>query len=145
MKKNREEYLNVLKKNKIKITPQRIAVINLLVKKNGHFSAEDIYKILKDDFPYISFSTIYNTLQTFKQVGLVKELHLDNNKAIFDSRTDEHFHFFCRKCKKIYDIDPPDCFSLDNCQSFAGKNKVEGIGIYMYGICEECLRKEDGE
>ncbi len=140
---NKEEIINVFREKKIKLTPQRIAIIDFLSKKDGHYSAEDIYTTLKKDFPYMSFSTVYNTLKTLSELHVVEELYLFDKKVVFDNNTTPHLHFLCTKCGKIYDIEPSKDFNLGiSGNTMISEGFIEKVHVYMYGICKECLKKE---
>ncbi len=139
---NKEEAISIFRKRKIKLTPQRLAILEFLSKKDGHYSAEDIFTTLKKDFPYMSFSTVYNTLKTLNELNLIEELYLLDKKVVFDTNTTPHFHFLCTKCGKIYDIKSTTCFSLDKCKDIFPGALIEKSHIYLYGICKECLEKE---
>ncbi len=142
---NKEEVISVFREKKIKLTPQRIAIKKKKKKRDGHYSAEDIYTTLKKDFPYMSFSTVYNTLKTLSELQVVEELYLFDKKVVFDNNTTPHIHFLCTKCGKIYDIKSSKDFNLDaNLRSniMIPEGLVEKVHVYMYGICKECLKKE---
>ncbi len=139
---NKEEAISIFRQKKIKLTPQRIAIIEFLSKEDGHYSAEDIYTTLKQDFPYMSFSTVYNTLKTLSELHLIEELYLLDKKVVFDTNTIPHFHFLCTKCGKIYDVKSTECFNLDKCSAVFPGHLVEKTHVYMYGVCKECLEKE---
>jgi len=139
---NKDKVLELFKLKKIKLTPQRIAILEFLSKEDGHYSAEDIYTTLKKDFPYMSFSTVYNTLKTLSDLHIVEELYLLDKKVVFDTNTKPHFHFLCTKCGKIYDINPSQSINMEELK----KNMPEGfypdtLHVYIYGICKECLDK----
>ncbi len=139
---NKQEIINIFKEKKIKLTPQRLAIIDFLSKKEGHYSAEDIYTTLKQDFPYMSFSTVYNTLKTLSELHLVEELYLLDKKVVFDTNTTPHFHFLCTRCGKIYDVISDECFDLKKCETVFPGHLIEKTHIYMYGVCKECMKKE---
>lgn len=96
-----EKIINKLKEKNIKITPQRIAIIEYLLNTKSHPSADDIYKEIIKKYPSMSYATVYNTLITLKNLGEVVELAIDSEKKRFDMDTSLHHHFYCTKCKKF--------------------------------------------
>lgn len=127
--------LETYKRLGLKLTPQRLAILEFLEQTREHPSAEDIYNALRDRFPSMSFATVYNTLEVLMEKGLIKELGIDSSKKRFDPFLHPHHHFICRKCGKILDIEkkfdiaiPED---LMNCE-------VSNYQVVFEGICKEC-------
>ena len=98
--------LHMLEGSPLKVTEQRIAMINLLF-KNGdkHFTAEDIYEEVCKRKIKISLATIYNCLNQFKECGIIKAIKISSDKLYFDTNLKEHHHFFCLKSSKLIDVD----------------------------------------
>ena len=98
--------LHMLEASPLKVTEQRIAMINLLF-KNGdkHFTAEDIYEEVCKRKIKISLATIYNCLNQFKECGIIKAIKISSDKLYFDTNLKEHHHFFCLKSSKLIDVD----------------------------------------
>ncbi len=137
--KERAKKLEFYKSIGLKLTPQRLAILEYLENNTEHPSAEDIYSALKERFPSMSFATIYNTLEVLIKKGLVKELGLDSSKKRFDPFTHPHHHFVCKGCGKILDVEsrfeifiPED---LSDCM-------VEDFQVVFSGLCPECKEKE---
>lgn len=125
----------------IKITPQRVAIIEYLMNTKEHPSAEDIYKEITKKYPNISFATVYNTLMTLKNLGQIVELAIDNEKMRFDMDTSLHHHFYCKKCKRIYDLSKN--FIIEAVSTIDG-HKVENTFLNFTGICKNCLKEVEG-
>jgi len=128
----------ILSENKLKATPQRILVYSMLSKSDNHLSADNIFEKIKKTMPAISFATIYAILRTFKDVGLINELRINSERSLFESRIDGHHHFYCEKCKKVFDINIPHCCTLE-------KKEVNGHIInnfegYFHGFCKKCKK-----
>jgi Fur family transcriptional regulator, peroxide stress response regulator len=128
-----------LQDNKYKMTPQRLAVIQVLSESKGHPSVEHIHKSLKKDFPTISLATVYRTVMTIKSLGEVLELGFADGSNRYDGKNpDPHPHIVCIKCRKIIDPD------LDSLQDMT-KEVAEETGFTIishrldfFGICPEC-------
>ncbi|MHB8111075.1 MAG: Fur family transcriptional regulator [Syntrophorhabdaceae bacterium] len=123
----------------MKMTPQRMAIMQYLDGNTMHPSAADIYAALHDRFPTMSLATVYNTMETFKQLGSVVELAIDPVKKRFDPNTDPHHHVICIKCKAIVDIflDFPLKLSENQKMGF----EIIGNHVDFYGICKNCSDK----
>lgn len=136
MKKTLEELSNELKKNNIRLTHQRLKVLEYLSNSTKHPTVEQIYKELKQEVPSLSKTTIYNTLNYLAELNLVKVLAIDDNEAHFDAVTETHGHFKCDSCGEIYDFDiQMDSCNTENLDNFKINEKV----VYFKGTCPGCL------
>ena len=85
-----------LAKGGVRPTRQRVALASLLVGdgKNRHVTAESLFAAAQDTGEQVSLATVYNTLRAFCDAGLMQEVMVDGSKSYFDTRTDDHPHFF---------------------------------------------------
>ena len=91
--------------NGIRPTKQRMILAKLLFEKGDrHISAEELYEEVKKDNRKISLATIYNSLKQFRKIGLLKELVVDQNKSIYCTNHDKHYHLYIEDEGKIVDI-----------------------------------------
>ena len=101
-----ERALKMLEVSPLKVTEQRIAMINLLFKNGAaHFTAEDIYEEVSNKKIKISLATIYNCLNQFKEFGIIKAIKISSDKIYFDTNLKEHHHFYCIKSSKLFDVE----------------------------------------
>ena len=111
--------------NGIRPTKQRMILAKLLFEKGDrHISAEELYEEVKKDNRKISLATIYNSLKQFRKIGLLKELVIDQNKSIYCTNHDAHYHLLIEDENRIVDIpqqnidlsipELPACLSLHN-------------------------------
>ncbi|GAB6078214.1 Fur family transcriptional regulator [Hydrogenobaculum acidophilum] len=123
-----------------KITPQREYVLDLFLGSKDHPSAESLYGMVKERFPYISLSTVYNTLNTLVDIGLAKTIYLED-KTYFDPNIEPHSHFICEHCGNIYDLEPIyiDLSNIKN-EHMAYSTTFE---VFIYGICKECIKTNE--
>jgi Fur family peroxide stress response transcriptional regulator len=122
----------------LKITPQRVSIFKLLQGNRDHPSAEDVYRQVLKVHPSISFTTVYKTLQTLRDMGEIQELTIDPERAHYDPITGEHVHTFCRSCRSISDLeeDPdqgPMPFIVET-----GNFEVHNVQVHLVGLCGEC-------
>ncbi|MFN3406974.1 MAG: Fur family transcriptional regulator [Caldimicrobium sp.] len=134
----RDKKLSFYKNLGLKLTPQRLAILEYLEQTREHPSAEDIYNALKDRFPSMSFATIYNTLEVLIKKGLVKELPLDSSKKRFDPFTHPHHHFVCKKCGKIMDVEKHFDIAIPDDLNDV---EIEEFQVVFTGLCKECKEK----
>ncbi|MCL5062188.1 MAG: transcriptional repressor [Nitrospiraceae bacterium] len=124
----------------LKLTPQRLAILDYLDGNKEHPSAEDIYRAVSKKFPTMSFATVYNTLETLRQRGGVLELTIDPDKKRFDPNIEPHHHLICLKCKRIVDIHGDYKLGVPNGEK-AGF-EIIGNHIEFYGICPKCKKSD---
>jgi len=135
VKANFEDITNKLKNNNIRLSHQRLKVLEYLHRNRIHPTVEQIYNGLLDDIPTLSKTTIYNTLNTLIEAGLVKIINIEDNEARYDIITDEHGHFKCKNCGNIYDFEVDmDSFEIKGLNGF----KIHNRDMYFSGICAKC-------
>ena len=125
-----------LKELGLRATPQRLAILRLLEGNISHPSAEELYNSIKPDFPSLSLTTVYNTLDSLSDAGVIQEISIDSERRRFDPNPKPHNHFFCNKCRKVFDLDIY-LLSLSLPQQ-VGDFWVEGASVYFYGQCSDC-------
>lgn len=123
----------------LKLTPQRIAILQYLDGNLSHPSAEDVYRAVRRKFPTMSCATVYNTLETLKGLGRVVELTGDPGKKRFDPDPHPHHHLICTACRRIEDLRVEFRLSVPE-QDLAGF-AVAGNHIEFYGTCPRCSSK----
>ena len=93
----------LLHEHGMKATPQRLAIADLMLTNPTHATAQQVYELLKENFPSISQNTVYLTLANFEESGLLRRFFADG-RMIFDSNTSLHHHACCSQCGVISDI-----------------------------------------
>lgn len=143
MKTIKKEIIDKLKEKRIKITNQRLNIIEEILKSKGHFEVEDlVYKIKKKNID-ASRATIYRTLNILKDLGYIVEVIKLNNKTYYEFANKEHHdHLLCLNCGKIIEFHDDEIEKLQNsiCEKYNFKPVYHRLEIF--GICEECVKKE---
>jgi len=122
----------------LKLTPQRIAILDCLKGNRRHPSAEDIYRVVRNKFPTMSFATVYTTLAALKEKQRVIELTIDPDKKRYDPETGSHNHLICVVCKQIVDVagaGDPELPGREE-QGF----KIIASHTEFYGFCPDCRK-----
>jgi len=125
----------------IKLTHQRLEIFRELIALSDHPSAELIHKKLQERLPTIAIDTVYRTLATFDELGLVKKLHVMNERTLFDTNLDIHHHFICTRCKEVRDIYWSDFDNTILPGPLKDMGKVESRHLEIHGVCNSCLDK----
>jgi Fur family peroxide stress response transcriptional regulator len=100
---------------------------------------EDIFNAIKKKYPSMSPATVYSTLQLLKEMGEVQELHIRGDKACYDPIPERHHHLLCRVCGRLMNVDV-NCPIIQN--EKIGGHRIEEVQAYLYGVCNDCLKKE---
>lgn len=121
----------------IRPTYQRIKILEYLDENRTHPTADDIYSALAPSIPTLSKTTVYNTLSTFKDAGLVNELRINGMETRFDIILKPHGHFTCVECGELsdfnYNIESIDTNDLSD-------YKILNKSFIVEGICPKCLK-----
>jgi Fur family peroxide stress response transcriptional regulator len=133
-----------LKRAGLKMTPQRIAIVNQFAGDESHPTAQDLFERLRPDFPSMSFATVYNTLDALASAGLCSTVRIEN-AARFDPNTAAHHHAVCESCGKIHDIPAstlsPSAAAVRDVEREAPGFSVRAVERIYRGLCAACSRK----
>jgi len=134
-----EKYVELLKKNQIKITPQRLEILKYLDEHRTHPTVDKIYHELKINSPALSKTTVYNSVDVLKDHGLIQTINITGSEQRYDFKQEMHHHFLCKKCGEIIDIDVkcPNLQSMLECG-----HHVDEVHGYFKGTCKKCLKME---
>lgn len=135
---NYEKRLNKLKKilqdKKIRISHQRLLILDYLITHPIHPTAEKIFKDLKSKDPVISQATVYNSLNLFVKHKLVKELDFNMISKRYEFKKPSHGHFICEACGKIEDLEITDIAKPDRLKDYT----IDTTEVIYRGICPDC-------
>ena len=132
-----EQIVSSLRDEGLRITPQRIAIVDYLLKTEDHPSAELIHKIVRKRFPMVSLSTVYKTLDLLKEKKLVNEIEVEG-EARFDAHTNEHINLVCMKCGKIDDVDEESLKEIQVNAAKKSKYLILRSNFELHGYCNSC-------
>lgn len=130
-----------LRKQGHRLTPQRMAVIKVLIGNKEHLNVEQIYERVKVNFPMTSRATIYKTVAVLREMGEVLELGFSDDSNRYDGSAHPHPHLICVKCKKIKDIDPADLSTLPDEVAQKTGYQIISHRFDFFGICPQCQEK----
>lgn len=142
--KNRlDQMLSKLKGRDFRITPQRIAILNILAKNKEHPSVEDLYKEVKKQFPTTSLATVYKTVSLLKELNEVLELGFADGSNRYDgNKPYPHPHVICTRCKKIMDPELVHLGEISEEMSVKTGYKIFSHRLDFFGLCPNCQKKD---
>lgn len=137
----REAIIHRMRERGLKITPQRLAIVDGLIEKRTlHPSARAIFQWAKKRVKGLSLSTVYYTLKELSKYGIIKTLEFDKMENRYEGILTDHVNLICKSCHSIQDhflpikIDPKDI-------SRRKRFWVTETRIDYYGYCQKCLKE----
>ena len=135
---DREAITQTLKSKGLRVTPQRFAVYANLLSREDHPTVEQILNDLNQDLPISSKATVYSSLQALRDVGLVREVLLEEGLSRYDAKVEPHHHFRCRQCGAIKDL-AWSTFQGFDLQDLSANLQAETYEVTVHGLCERCI------
>lgn len=130
-------FQNILSKKNLKITPQRLEILNL-IHKAGHIDIDVLYKQIKRHFPSVSLATIYKNITVMVKNDIINEVKINQNKTKYELVTKPHAHLICTNCLTVEDINIDEKCLLENVKGF----NIQFVNIQVYGLCQNCKIKK---
>lgn len=140
MKPQIEKLVLSLREGGFRITPQRVAIVEYIMKTEQHPSAEQIYQIVKKDYPMVSLSTVYKTLDLLRKKRLVNEIEV-NGESRFDANTGQHLNLVCMNCGRIEDVDEESILKIQSKIAKKSRYLIVRSSFDLYGYCGACKSK----
>jgi len=141
MEKQVELLKKLCRENGMKLTPQRLEIFRAIDGAKDHPSAYEVYQRVKAHHPTISHDTVYRTLDTFDQWGLVDKVEFLDAKIRFDPNVKPHHHFICTKCGGIRDFIWNDFDEVDLPPDSREWGQPKSRHAQIKGVCARCLGK----
>ncbi|RMD57882.1 transcriptional repressor [Candidatus Parcubacteria bacterium] len=128
----------------LRMTPQRLMVMDAVFHHEGHITAEDIHAKVQARYPYVDLSTVYRTLQVLKEQGLVVELQVPDGPTQYEgTQKDSHHHAICRRCGTMLDVQP-DALEPIREQLLAQHGfRAEFSHMAILGLCKTCAEQRE--
>ena len=131
------DYVGLLKDYNLKVTPQRLDIVDILYKK-GHVNIDDLFLSLKNRFPSLSLATVYKNIKIMCDKLFLSEVKIPNQKNVYELTKKEHSHVICTKCETIMDIEL-DTSSLLNKAKEISDFTLTKSSIILNGLCPQCI------
>ena len=131
-----EALRNKLLEKRLKVTPQRIAILEAILKLNNHPTAENIIDHIRKNHPNIATATVYKVLDTFVSNGLIKRVKTERDIMRYDAMLESHHHLYCSDSDRIEDYKDDELNKLLE-EYFAKKRipnfKIEDLKLQIIG------------
>lgn len=149
--KSIQEQVQYIKKQLVekgyKLTQQREVTVRVLLEhEKDHFSAEEVFLLVKEQFPEIGLATVYRTLELLSDLQVVEKINFGDGAARFDLRSTDgshhHHHLICMHCGGVEEIMEDGLLKLEQMVERQYGFKVTDHRLDFQGVCRECRQKQ---
>jgi len=122
-------------------TVQRQIILDALMKLNSHPTIEELYAEIQKEHPAISKTTVYRNLRQLSKEGVIREVSLPDGLERYDTYTGQHYHFKCKNCGHIFDVDMEYLAGINDTVQGKYGFHVDEHDVVFSGICDKCGKK----
>ncbi len=122
----------------LRLTASRIAIFRIVTEEGVHPSAEEVYQALSGEMPSLSRDTVYRTLGTFEEAGLVRKFPDGEGVFRYDGKMNLHHHFTCSRCRTIFDVGVEETGDVAIPETLRSRGSIESVRLEFRGICLSC-------
>ena len=132
---------------KIRQSKQRNAIYDVLMRRNTHLTAQEIYEDTRKVIPDISLGTVYRNLNFLVEHESIKRLDVGDNKIYYDPDLTSHHHFVCEKCGKVLDVRINENLqtALENEVEATLGHQIHSSQVVFHGVCSVCVNSNEEE
>lgn len=131
-----------LRKDGLRLTHQRLEIFREISEAEDHPSAEMIYKRVRMRVPTISLDTVYRSLATFEEYGLIARIQVFDDHGRFDADLNPHHHLVCNRCRRVVDFRWSIFEDVDLPSQTEEWGRVFDKNVVLRGVCRSCLKGE---
>jgi Fur family peroxide stress response transcriptional regulator len=116
-------------------------ILEAVLQRDDHPTADQVYEAVQDRIPQLSRTTVYRTLDTLLELGVIRRVHLTGATGRFDGKIRRHHHLVCMQCKKIVDIDDESLDQVPIPRRKLQGFEVDDFSVQFSGTCSDCQKK----
>ena len=133
-------FKEALKKEGLKYTPQRTAVLEEIIKDKGHRESEEIYLALKKRGQHVSRATVYRTMDILVNNGFARKMILGDGIARYESKVNSphHDHLVCMDCGLIVEFMDQKIEDLQDEIAIQYEFQLKRHIHQLFGLCKKC-------
>ena len=143
---DREQFKKLLKDKGLKVTRQRLLVLEAIAAcPEEHLTAEEIFDLVKVSYPEIGLATVYRTIQLLNELNLIDRINFDDGFVRYEmGRTQErgqkhhHHHLICMNCGKVISFQDDLLEELEEKITITTGFQIVDHEVKLYGYCVEC-------
>ena len=143
---DREEFKQLLKRKGLKVTNQRLLVLEAIAScPEEHLTAEEIYELVKLSYPEIGLATVYRTIQLLNELHLIDRINFDDGFVRYEmgsahghGQKHHHHHLICMKCGRVISFQDDLLEELEAKITATAGFRIVDHEVKLYGYCVEC-------
>ena len=120
----------------MRFSKQRDLILNIVQDTRSHPTADWVYGEVRRELPNVSLGTVYRNLGQLVDNKFLKSINIDGT-IHYDAFLDDHQHFQCKSCNRVFDIDLNTKDFVSQVESKTN-HKIDGCQIHLFGICKDC-------
>ena len=136
-----QEFEDLCRRQGLPLTVQRRTILEAVLGREDHPTAEQIFDTVRDKLPGVSRTTVYRVLDTLVRVGVINRICHPGAAARFDPKIHQHHHLVCLHCDKILDLEDQKLNALRLPTIDTAGYEIDEFHIHFRGTCPDCLRK----
>ncbi len=135
-----KKFRDILRREGLKYTPQRVAVLKEIIKDQQHRECEDIYLALRQKGSHVSRATVYRTIDILVKNDFARKMEIGDGRVRYESKVDipHHDHLVCTSCRKIVEFVNQDIEDLQDKIAKHYHFKLQRHIHQLFGICRKC-------
>lgn len=130
------------KEEGLPVTSQRRAVLEAVLERDDHPSADAVHARVQERLPEVSRTTVYRTLETLVRLGVITKACHPGSVVRFDPRTEIHHHLVCMQCDRVIDLHDRKLDALPIPDTSGLGFEVSDFRVQLRGTCQRCRQKE---
>jgi Fur family peroxide stress response transcriptional regulator len=133
-----EDFARLCRGRGLRCTVQRRVILEAMLGLDNHPTADQVYEAVLPRLPGVSRTTVYRTLESLAQMGVISKACHPGAVARYDSRTELHHHLICLHCDSVVDISDPGLDSVSIPDTSRLGFEVADFRVQLRGICRRC-------
>ncbi len=137
------DFSSILKKINLKVTPKRLAILEILTNESIYLSPEEVWKRMKKYFKKIGLPTVYRNLEELSAGEIIFKVNHPNRQLyyFFCRNRSHHHHFVCLSCRNVEDINFCKLEELEEKVKNDLRGKIISHVLQVNGLCKKCLKR----
>jgi Fur family peroxide stress response transcriptional regulator len=136
-----KRYEQSIAQDGLRLTRQRKHVYEVLLDRQDHPTAMEVFLRAKPAMESLSLATVYNVLETLADRGLVRKVHLDSGSTRYCANNSKHGHFTCTGCGAVLDVPLLPGAELEKLHQLPRGYAVTQQEVSLRGLCADCIKK----
>jgi len=143
MRKEFQIFAEFIKSKNLRHTPQRDRVLDVFLSTEKHVSIDDLYRLVKKQYPDIGYTTVYRTMKLLFESGLCEEIDFGDGVERFEHKYghEHHDHLICIKCGRFIEASSQEIEKIQETMAKKHSFVTTKHKLDIFGICRGCLKK----